>query len=86
MTSAELIEALGYSESRRFITPEKTGNLPDGELSFAFRRLTERRVEDGVQFHGAYMLQNDPGILSNEEGCLERRRCDWEIVIREAGN
>ena len=64
MTTAALIEALGYSESRRFVTPEKMGTLPDGELAFAFRRLMESGAgggRNGGRLHGAYLLQEDPG-------------------------
>ena len=65
MTTAALIEALGFSESRRFVTPEKMDALPDGELAFAFRRLMEPSASgddrNGGRLHGAYLLQEDPG-------------------------
>ena len=65
MTTSALIEALGYSESQRFVTPEKMDALPDGELAFAFRRLMEPCADggsrNGGRWHGAYLLQDDPG-------------------------
>jgi hypothetical protein len=61
--AAELLEALGYSASRHFVTPKNLDALPEGELAFAFRRLAEPLQADSVvsRFHGAYLIQDKPG-------------------------
>jgi len=64
MTAADLITQLGYADSRHFITPDKTDTLPEGELAFAIRRLAQPAAGDGGnggRFHGAYVLQDEPG-------------------------
>lgn len=64
MTTVELLQQLGYADSSRFLTPADTSALPEGELVFAMRRLTELKVGDGGnggRFHGTYVLQDEPG-------------------------
>jgi hypothetical protein len=61
MISVALIEALGYSEGRHFVTPDSMVGLPDGELAFAFRRLAGGDTGHGGNFLGAYLLQNEAG-------------------------
>lgn len=59
----ELLKALGYPASRHFVTPANLEALPEGELAFAFRRVTETLsgVREDSRFHGAYLLQDKPG-------------------------
>ena len=65
MTSACLLETLGYEHSRKFFPPAKSHELPANELSFALRHADQackQLAADGqnCQFHGAYVLQNEP--------------------------
>lgn len=81
--AAELLEALGYSASRHFVTPANADALPEGELAFAFRRLAEPLPGGGEvsRFHGAYLLQDKPGgpavptvyVIETESDTIARR-------------
>lgn len=66
MTVTELIKALGYRESRRFISPDKGDRLPSGELSFALRHTVQgcqdlSDNDSACHFHGTYVLQEEKG-------------------------
>lgn len=57
-------EALGYSNSRRFIDPQQVGDLPASELTFALRLASSECAKlgahaDDVRFEGAYVLQRE---------------------------
>jgi hypothetical protein len=79
----ELLEALGYSASRHFVTPANLDALPEGELAFAFRRLAEPLSggREVTRFHGAYLLQDKPGgpaipavyVIETESDTIARR-------------
>lgn len=66
MATNFLIEALGYLESGKFISPTRAQRLPASELSFALRHIDEACHELAAQseycgFHGTYVLQEKPG-------------------------
>lgn len=59
-------EALGYTRSNRFISPEQVQNLPANELPFAIRLAAKecpelKSASAKIRFDGAYVLQNNPG-------------------------
>lgn len=66
MAVTQLVESLGYRESRRFLSPDKDNELPASELSFALRhtaqackKLSEKGM--GCRLHGTYVLQGQAG-------------------------
>lgn len=66
MATISLIEALGYLQSGKFISPTKAERLPASEISFALRHLVQACEElaeesDDCSFNGAYVLQEKPG-------------------------
>jgi len=66
MNMAPLLEALGYRESQKFVSPAKSDELPANELSFALRHTSQacQELTDRPQqcrFHGAYVLQEEAG-------------------------
>lgn len=66
MIATQLIESLGYVDSRSFLSPDKDDALPPSELSFAVRHIV-RACEDlsgkssVCQFLGTYVLQEKTG-------------------------
>src|SRR6266404_589720 len=66
MATTSIIEALGYLQSGKFISPAKARRLPASELSFALRHIDEACKELAAQsencgFHGTYVLQEKQG-------------------------
>jgi hypothetical protein len=68
MAVTPLIEALGYKQSEKFISPTKAQRLPASELSFALRHIVHACNELGAadesqvcSFSGAYVLQQKAG-------------------------
>src|SRR5438552_17254093 len=66
MAATQLIEALGYTGSEKFISPTKAERLPASELSFALRHIVQACEELNANsadciFHGTYVLQEKHG-------------------------
>lgn len=66
MATTSLIEALGYLQSGKFISPTKAEQLPASEISFALRHLVQACEElanksEDCRFRGAYVLQEKYG-------------------------
>ncbi|HTD65970.1 MAG TPA: N-6 DNA methylase, partial [Candidatus Limnocylindria bacterium] len=66
MANSQLIEALGYRDSRKFLPATEADRLPASELSFAIRhtaQVCEEKSEAGedCSFLGTYILQEEAG-------------------------
>jgi hypothetical protein len=65
MANSQLIEALGYRDSQKFLLASETDRLPASELSFALRHTAhtcEEKSKAGEEcsFVGTYVLQEKP--------------------------
>jgi predicted RNA methylase len=61
----QILDALGYSESKRFYRRQQVDDLPANELAFAVRSAVRECVRlgkssGGARFEGTYVLQRDP--------------------------
>jgi hypothetical protein len=66
MAVPQVIESLGYLESRKFFSPDMDDELPASELSFALRHTAQACKELSAKdvacrFHGTYVLQEEAG-------------------------
>jgi hypothetical protein len=69
MAVTSLIDALGYSQSAKFISPTKADRLPASELSFALRHMVQSCDELSKKSHhcsfaGTYVLQQREGAAT----------------------